>query len=64
MNNKAAMQVTLHEVKHLEQQWREQMRKMLKAGLSPDNTIDTIHHMTVVQVQLYKLMLELEGQLK
>lgn len=61
--NKAAIQVALHEVKHLEQQWREQMRNMLKAGLSPDDTIATIHHMTVVQVQLTKTIRKFEGDL-
>lgn len=63
-NNKAAMQLTLHELKRLEQTWREQMRKMVKAKLDAENTIDTIQQMTVVQGQLCKLMLEFEGQLK
>ena len=62
--NKAAMQVTLHELKHLEQKWRLQMRSMVKAKLDAETTVDTIQHMTIVQGQLCKLMLELEGQLK
>jgi len=64
MNNKAAMQVTLYELKLLEQRWREQMRSMLKAKLDAETTVDTIQHMTMVQGQLCKLMLEIEGQLK
>ena len=63
-NNKNAMQITLQELKHLEQKWREQMRNMVKAKLDAETTVDTIQQMTVVQGQLCKLMLELEGQLK
>lgn len=62
--NKNAMRITLHELKHLEQKWREQMRNMVKAKLDAETTVDTIQQMTVVQGQLCKLMLELEGQLK
>lgn len=62
--NKAATQVTLHELKHLEQKWRLQMRSMVKAKLDAETTVDTLQQMTVVQGQLCKLMLELEGQLK
>jgi hypothetical protein len=63
-NNKSAMQITLQELKHLEQKWREQMRNMVKAKLDAETTVDTIQQMTVVQGQLCKLMIELEGQLK
>jgi hypothetical protein len=64
MNNKAAMQVAVHEVKHLEQQWREQMRKMLKSGLAPDLLIETLGLMTVVQGQLTKTILKFTEELK
>jgi len=64
MNNKVAIQVALHEVKHLDQQWREQMRSMLKAGLGPDDTIDTIRHMSYVQKQLDKAILKFTEELK
>jgi hypothetical protein len=62
--NKDAMQVALHEVKHLEQQWRGQMRNMLTAGLSADNTIDTIHYMSYVQKQLDNAILKFTEELK
>jgi hypothetical protein len=62
--NKNAMRVTLHELKHLEQQWKAQIRGVLKAKLDAETTVDTIQHMTMVQGQLCKLMLEIEGQLK
>ena len=63
-NNKAAVRLTLHELKRLEQTWGLQMRSMVKAKLDAEPTVDTIQHMTMVQGQLCKLMIELEGQLK
>ena len=62
--NKEAMQVALHEVKHLEQQWRAQMRNVLKAEFGPDNKIDIIQHMTYVQRQLANAILKFEEELK
>lgn len=59
MDNRAAM-VAVHEVKHLEQQWKEQMRKMLTSGLSPDLLVEIIGLMTVVQGQLTKSILKFE----
>jgi hypothetical protein len=62
--NKEAMAIALHELKHLEQQWRSQMRNMLVAGFGADTTIDTLQHMTYVQRQLDNTVLKFEEESK
>lgn len=62
--NKEAMGIALHELKHLEQQWKAQMIKVLEAGFGADTTIDTIQHMTYVQKQLNNAVLKFEEELK
>jgi hypothetical protein len=62
--NKEAMAIALHELRHLEQQWKAQMRNVLIAGFGADTTIDTLQHMTYVQKQLVNAILKFEEESK